>query len=258
MLSFVGTICLSASSTWQGRFCGSPRLNRRKSAANVAATCARRNLVECRRGGRQNRFAHGDGRRPNRVGELIRRELGPIIDDMFARAFRRSDSMPMLISIVDVKCSDDLRNARVNVSVFGTEKEKADTFDWLRKVRKEARFKLAQCVQLKHIPELSFHESEMAAAIKTVDIINRLALEREKKQKTEVMNNSENEATWNPQGDEDLDYDASADDALIFEDDDDDAVIIDIDGGEEKQEKFNGNTTRRDKFNERTSSNLTR
>lgn len=266
MLNFVDTVCPSILFTRQGQFCGAPRLNSRTSAGSLTGTPARRKkVIECRRGGRQSRSAHGDGRRPNRVGELIRRELGPIIDDMFARAFRRSDSMPMLISIVDVKCSDDLRSARVNVSVFGTDEEKKDTFDWLRKARKEARFKLAHCVHLKHIPELSFHESEMVAAIKTVDIINKLALEREKKQKTVTADSSENEASWKLSQDDDLDYDASADDALIFEeeddeenDNDDDVIIVDIDSEGEEPFKANDNATRRDKFNERTSSNLIR
>lgn len=190
-------------------------------------------VVHCKRGsggGRDNK-RRGDGRRPNRVGELIRREISPIIDDAFARSFRLEDgSSPVLVSVVDVSCSDDLRNAKVNVSIYGTDEEKSIALQWLRRSRREIRYELAQCVKLKYMPELSFAESEMLQAVKTVNILNMLAKEREMKQA------GEEEETETVVNEQDLDMDASAEDAIIVDDlDEYDGLIDEEDEGEDAQ-----------------------
>lgn len=266
-------IILAFSSSFQtatlrpstGRFHGAPCSARRYRTTNVTtyAPAHARSIIQCRRGPRGNRFGHSDGRRPNRVAEMIRREIGPIIDDTYARVFRRQDgSAPVLISVVNVKCSEDLRNVRVNVSVYGTDEEKQKTLEWLRKARKEIRYKLAQSIHLKYIPELSFHESEMLAAVQTVDIINKLSREREEKSRVRSGDDATSDETDWKISDNDLDYDASADDALIFEDDEDDvdgagAIIVDIESDEEERNRL-ANEAARDKFNEAASSNLNR
>lgn len=240
-------------------------------------------VIECRRGSRNSRnqqqqFDSTAGRRPNRVSELIRREVGPIIDDYLASAFRRArppsassssdgDASPvdaaaaaaadaaitvsptLLVSVVDVKCSPDLRNARVSVSVLGTDDDRTKVMSWLRMIRKEIRYELAQCVTLKYMPDVSFAESELAAAANTVNILNKLANKRASKSDVNAQAADTDMAAGGPGLDDGLDYDASADDAIIFEDegseeeddDDDGVMIIDVadadkdgDGPEEK------------------------
>lgn len=212
--------------------------------------CGRRNS-----GGRDKR--RGDGRRPNRVGELIRREISGIIDDAFAHSHRHEDkSSPVLISVVDVKCSDDLRNARVNVSVWGSDEEKVNAISWLRRARKEIRYELAQSVKLKYIPELSFTESEMAQAVKTVGILNKLATEREHKQ---MSRSGQGAKVGSSNFEPDMGFNSSASDALILEDldvdglidvDDDasDALIVDV-PGDDDFENMNDDQVRRELFN---------
>ena len=129
-----------------------------------------------------NSFAGGtDGRRTSRVGEVIRREIGAIIADV---CYNDAEVNGVMISVVSVKMSSDLRNARVHVSAFGTgsamgiadgeraEKEEESKMkmilDMLKRNQKEIRFKLAQSVHLKYMPQLSFHKSEMIQATKTV------------------------------------------------------------------------------------------
>lgn len=223
----------------------------------VAARCAFRNTpqrlaVFCGRRGPSSRDyrRRGDGRRPNRVGELIRREMSSIIDDAFARAFHGEGSaVGVIVSVVDVKCSDDLRNARVSVSVLGSEDQKDTALQWLRGAKKELRFELAQCVRLKYIPELSFTESEVAQAVNTVNILNRLAEEREEKNLTHVREGLEVRepvpvgalSVTEGQG---LDLDASAEDAIILDDldgvddEDDEAIIIDVTEDDEDLEEM--------------------
>lgn len=213
--------------------------------------CGRRNS-----GGRDRR--RGDGRRPHRVGELIRREISGIIDDAFALSHSNEDkSNPVLISVVDVKCSDDLRNARVSVSVLGSDEEKETAISWLRNARKEIRYELAQCVQLKYIPELLFTESELAQAVKTVDILNRLAREREQKQS---LRSPQGASVGAGDFDPDMGFISSSNDALILDDldtdglidiDDDasDALIVEVPGGDEELESMSDERFRKELFN---------
>lgn len=170
-----------------------------------------------RRGGRPAR--RGDGRRPNRVSELIRRELAPIVDDVFAQ-MPTSATAPTIVSVVDVRCSDDLRNARVSVSVLGSDDEKKLALSWLRENRRAMRFELAQCVRgMKSVPELSFVESEVAQAVRTVGILDMLAKKRAEKE-ADGMAVAPVEAAV-----EDLDMDAMADDPFV-----------DVEGSEERSE----------------------
>lgn len=165
---------------FQPRLCPS-RAGGSLSAQNVHP---RRVTIECRRNaGKTKEKRRGDGRRPNRVGELIRREISPIIDDAFAMAFESESKSPVLVSVENVMCSPDLRNARVSISVMGTVEQKALVLKWLKDTKKSLRFELAQCLHMKYVPELIFGESEVSSAAKTVDILEQLAYERAEKEK---------------------------------------------------------------------------
>jgi ribosome-binding factor A len=199
----------------------------------------------------------GDGIRPNRVGEMIRREIAPIVDDAFAGMPELQANEPLLVSVVDVRCSDDLRNARVSVSIFGSDNQRVTALSWLKTNRRALRFELAQCMRgMKTVPELSFAESEVAQAVKTVGILNMLSREREEKM-AGLQNPSSGFMNGGDQGEE-LDMDPMADNPFIeqgaeeeafydetiartpdeetlYDEDDDfeDEFIIDIDGDDE-------------------------
>ncbi|PXF47809.1 Ribosome-binding factor A [Gracilariopsis chorda] len=215
------------------------------------ATSRKRYEIHCRRGskGRERRFS--DGRRPNRVSELIKREISPIIDDAYRRAFRGElQESPLLVSVVDVRCSDDLRHARVEVSVLGTDDQKENIMRWLKAARKELRVELAHRVYLKHTPELMFDESQMAQATNTVNILNRITAEKERKQ-SELggvgQKGQRLDAYERDMFDQGLDLDASLDDAIIVddmreeeEDDGDSEFIIDIEDADEDEDEDEG------------------
>lgn len=191
--------------------------------------------VECKRGGRYSRSENGEGRRSHRVGELIRREVGKIIDDTISTTYRSDTGNALLISVVDVKCSSDLRNARVSISVLGSSDQRREAVSYLRQSSKEIRFQLAQSIRMKYVPNLSFVESELADATSTVQILNMLAREREEKaQRTSELSDSTvgvnvGLSSDSTSKDNSLDYDTLAEDALIF-DDDDDVDEDDMDG----------------------------
>lgn len=253
-VAFVSGIAGGLRSKWGGhRVCGA-------AAGNMGR------VVCARRGGRGEKRRQGDGRRPNRVGEMIRRELGPLIDDAFARSFSAADrSKSVLVSVIDVKCSEDLRNARVSVSVLGSEEDRVVALAWLKGWRKELRFELAQCIRLKYVPDLVFTESEVAQAVKTVNIIDMLARERELKM------NGAPEAVFETATEDGLDLDASDEDAIIGVDGDesdapadasplrawleedhddeiddaDDALIIDVDDVDDAMDEMSDDQVRR-------------
>lgn len=180
-------------------------------------------MIECKRSsGKARERKRGDGRRPSRVGELIRHEISPIVEDAFADAFDLEDDKgtPVVLSVDDVRCSPDLRNVRVNISVMGNTEQKKQVLKWLKESRKSLRFELAQCIHMKYVPELIFGETETNAVANTVGIIERLRMEREEKATLGV---DVAPAPLQTSIHDDLNVDAG--EAIVDDDDDDDDNI---------------------------------
>ena len=78
------------------------------------------------------------------IYEIISRKLkNPLITEMF--------------SILAVDCANDLSFAKVYVSVFSTNKEKAKaTFDAIKGDAKRVRYELAKVFRARTVPELNF------------------------------------------------------------------------------------------------------
>ena len=72
------------------------------------------------------------GRRPSRVGQVVRAELATVIRTANSVGSKRIPAgLQSMISIVDVDMSPDLRNARVKVSIIGDRKDKITAGRWL-------------------------------------------------------------------------------------------------------------------------------
>ena len=78
------------------------------------------------------------------IYEIISRKLkNPLITEMF--------------SILRVDCAKDLSYAKVFVSVYSTNAEKAKiTFDAIKADAKKIRFELARVIRARTVPELNF------------------------------------------------------------------------------------------------------
>lgn len=131
--------------------------------------------------------AGGQRRRPVRVGELLKRELSGVIPSLFSRDYVREEgagsASSVLISIMDVRVSDDLRSARVKVSVLGDAGVRATAMSWLKSARRTIRHEVARELRgMKTIPELVFDESFVADSFATVSVIERLAAERRERE----------------------------------------------------------------------------
>lgn len=91
-------------------------------------------------------------RRTRQVGELLKEELDEII--------RREVKDPRIgfFSITQVEVPPDLRTARVYVSVFGEDDERAATLNALQSASKFIRFHLKPRLRMRQIPELEFRD----------------------------------------------------------------------------------------------------
>ena len=99
-----------------------------------------------------------DHRRADRVGEAIREEVATFL--------REGAKDPRLIGMVTVTAVDvprDLRQARVYVSILGTETERASTLEALESMKGHLRTRLAKSLRLRVAPELSFKLDESVA-----------------------------------------------------------------------------------------------
>jgi len=95
-------------------------------------------------------LARDPGRRQARVNDLLRRQLGLILE----REFR--DRMPSLITITEVRTTGDLRHARIFVSVYAERPQQEATIRFLQDSRPELRHLLGAQVILKYLPTLEF------------------------------------------------------------------------------------------------------
>ncbi|KPK96327.1 hypothetical protein AMJ80_00615 [bacterium SM23_31] len=91
-------------------------------------------------------------KRKQRVAGLIKVNLSQIIQREIA------GRLPGMATIMHVDLSDDLKYAKVNVSLYGSEKAKEKSFAILKRETKNLRKRLGQVLNLRQIPVLAFVE----------------------------------------------------------------------------------------------------
>jgi ribosome-binding factor A len=94
------------------------------------------------------------GRRPARVGEMLRIE----ISELLVRGLR--DPRLGLVTVTDVQMSPDLKHARIYVSVLGSEGDRKNSLAVLNHAAPHLRHELAARMRLRAVPELGFHYDE--------------------------------------------------------------------------------------------------
>lgn len=112
--------------------------------------------------------------RADRLSAQLMRELSSLLLDF--------DSKPadMLISIVEVEISKDLRYARVFYSVLGGEEaaDKAETF--FRDHYKQIRMELAGRMRIKFMPELKFqYDKSIERGQRISELLDRIKKDEE-------------------------------------------------------------------------------
>lgn len=103
----------------------------------------------------------GSPYRVNRVKELLRRELSDIIQHL-------GDPRVLMLTVVDVEITRDLKSAKVFVSALGEPEQQAEAVAALQQALGFIRREVAKRVSMRQVPEFSLvydHTTERAARV---------------------------------------------------------------------------------------------
>jgi ribosome-binding factor A len=113
-----------------------------------------------------------------RVNELLQREISDILR-------KRYQSEAVAITIAEVRVSPDLRDARVFVSVVGSDELATEKLRWLRSKAADIREEVSRRIVLKYLPKFEYLIDKSAIRgsriLQVLDEIG-LPLEPEKKE----------------------------------------------------------------------------
>ena len=103
------------------------------------------------------------GRRTDRVGVLIQRELSEIIQREL------KDPRVGFCTISQVQVSTDLKYADIKVSVVGDKRQKRNSITGLRNAAGFLRREVVQRIGLRHAPELRFELDDSVDQLMRID-----------------------------------------------------------------------------------------
>jgi len=89
--------------------------------------------------------------RNSRLSEEMKRIIGGIIQNEL-----KDPRIPMLTSVTGVEVTRDLRYAKVYISVFGNDEEKAKCIEGLKSAAGFIRKEIGSHIKIRYIPELVF------------------------------------------------------------------------------------------------------
>ena len=111
--------------------------------------------------------------RVERLNSLLRQEISDLI-----QRYVKDPRLGTFVSVTTVEISRDMRYAKVFISRYGTDEEKADTLKALASASGYIRHELGERLKTRRIPELSFRlDNTMEKAAKIQKIMNRLSSE---------------------------------------------------------------------------------
>ena len=114
------------------------------------------------------------GRRTDRVGVLIQRELSEIIQ----RGLK--DPRVSFCTISQVQVSTDLKYADIKVSVVGDKKQKRNSITGLKSAAGFLRREVGQRIGLRHAPELRFELDDSVDQLMRIDhLLNQIHTQEE-------------------------------------------------------------------------------
>lgn len=112
-------------------------------------------------------------KRSTQVAEAIKREASDII------ANKLKDPRLGFITVTGVDLADDLRYAKIFVSIFGEAEVQVRTWEGLQSARGFVRREIGHRLRLKFTPEIDFRLDESVAQGDRIDrILHRLSEER--------------------------------------------------------------------------------
>ena len=107
-----------------------------------------------------------DKRRPDRVAEAIRAEIATFLNQE-----AKDPRIVGLVTVTGVEVTRDLRAAKVFVSVYGSDTERAATFDGLDSLAGHLRARVGRALRLRLAPEISFKTDESVARAARIETL---------------------------------------------------------------------------------------
>ena len=112
-------------------------------------------------------------KRADRVNALLQRELGMIISEELR------DPRIAFSTVTAVEMTDDLRSAKVHVSVLGDEEQIASTMTALEEAKPYLRHEIGKRTDLRFVPDLMFVNDRSAERSARISRLLREAREQE-------------------------------------------------------------------------------
>jgi len=110
-------------------------------------------------------------RRTERLNELIREEISELI-----RRQAKDPRLDCFLTVTQVDASPDLRNAKVFISVMGTEEEKTKAMNGLTSASGFFHHELMKRLSIHRTPQLSFHhDNSIERAAHVLDLMKEIA-----------------------------------------------------------------------------------
>jgi ribosome-binding factor A len=107
--------------------------------------------------------------RMRRVNESVRQVLSEAVGQL-------KDPRIGFVTVTGVETSPDLRQARVFVSVLGTERKRAQTLDGLQAAHAVLQARLARELRMKRTPQLTFeYDPSVERGVRMTKLIDELA-----------------------------------------------------------------------------------
>jgi len=114
-------------------------------------------------------------RRPERVADIIREEISQIV------GYELEDPRLTMVTVTDVRLSENRRDAQVFVTVAGNEEEHRLALEALRHAAPYVRKQLSLSLNLPRTPEIHFVRDKVEESGARVDaLLQEIELERSK------------------------------------------------------------------------------
>jgi ribosome-binding factor A len=112
-------------------------------------------------------------RRTERINDLLQEE----ISELLRRQIKDPRLDALVITVTEVDVSPDLRQAKVFVSVMGSEEEQSEAFRALHNASAFLRRELHKRLRLRRTPELAFRRDDSLERAARIDALLRQAAE---------------------------------------------------------------------------------
>ena len=119
-------------------------------------------------------------KRADRVSEAIKREISVMLTQEV------KDPGIHFTTVTAVETADDLRHAKIFVSLLGDEKTRKESFKGLERAKGYLRSELGRRLQLRYTPEIHFYRDDsLDHAMKIKGILNKIKAEEKPKDEAE-------------------------------------------------------------------------